>query len=235
MNDVQYAFRGLLRNPAFAMVTILTLALAIGANTAMFSIFNGVLLRPLAYRQPERLYAVQESVPKLAGSEDRLPVSAHHFLQWRAAHEFVRQPVSGGDRGNESHFGGRSGEVDRRPRIGESISATRHHSGTGARIHRRRGPPGTRPGPGAEPCPVDFPVSERPECDRSQDPARRFAIRGDRRPGCGTGDAEDAATGLHAARCSRRTGVEALRSPRQRIVGYGRFQFRMYRSTEARG
>ena len=84
MNDLGYAIRSLLRNPAFAVVAILTLALAIGANTAMFSIFNSVLLRPLAYRQPERLYAVQESVPKFAKLQDKLPVSAHHFLQWRA-------------------------------------------------------------------------------------------------------------------------------------------------------
>jgi hypothetical protein len=82
MNDLRYAFRSLLRNPAFAVVAILTLALVIGANTAMFTIFNSVLLRPLAYRQPERLYAVQESVPKSGIVQDKLPVSAHHFLQF---------------------------------------------------------------------------------------------------------------------------------------------------------
>jgi len=84
MNDLRYAFRSLLRNPSFALVAILTLALAIGANTAMFSTFNGVLLRPLAYPEPDRLYAIQESIPKLAHTQDRLPVSAHHFLEWRA-------------------------------------------------------------------------------------------------------------------------------------------------------
>jgi predicted permease len=84
MIDLRHAIRGLLHNPAFAAVAILTLALAIGANTAMFSIFDSVLLRPLAYRQPERLYAVQEIVPKFAHLQDKLPVSAHHFLQWRA-------------------------------------------------------------------------------------------------------------------------------------------------------
>src|SRR4051794_37543642 len=84
MNDLRCAVRSLLRNPAFAVVAILTLALAIGANTAMFSIFNSVLLRPLAYRQPERLYAVQESVPKFGQLQDKVSVSAHHFLQWRA-------------------------------------------------------------------------------------------------------------------------------------------------------
>jgi predicted permease len=84
MNDLRYGLRSLLRNPAFAAVAILTLALAIGANTAMFSIFDSVLLRPLAYRQPEGLYVVQEIVPKFAQLQDKLPVSAHHFLQWRA-------------------------------------------------------------------------------------------------------------------------------------------------------
>src|SRR4051812_10463753 len=84
MNDLRYALRSLFRNPAFAAVAVLSLALAIGANTAMFSIFNGVLLRPLPYGQPERLYALQESVPKLAQLQDKFPVSAHHFLQWRA-------------------------------------------------------------------------------------------------------------------------------------------------------
>lgn len=81
MNDLRYAIHSLLRNPAFAVVSILTLALAIGANTAMFSVFNSVLLRPLAYWQPEGLYVVQERLPKRAQLQDKLPVSAHHFLQ----------------------------------------------------------------------------------------------------------------------------------------------------------
>src|SRR5262245_37153824 len=79
MNDLKFASRQLLKNPGFTAVAVLTLALGIGANTAIFSVVNGVLLKPLPYEDPGRLVQIFEEPSK--GS--RNAVSGGAFKDWK--------------------------------------------------------------------------------------------------------------------------------------------------------
>jgi putative ABC transport system permease protein len=82
-DELRYAVRVLAREPWFAGLCVLMLALGIGANTAIFSIVNGVLLRPLPYRDPARLVSLREVIPAIAATYPTLPASARHFIEWR--------------------------------------------------------------------------------------------------------------------------------------------------------
>ncbi len=79
--DLLYALRHLRKNPGYALVTVLTLALGIGANTAIFSVVNGVILKPLPYPDASRLVFITSQFPGLGF--DQFWVSAPEFLEFR--------------------------------------------------------------------------------------------------------------------------------------------------------
>src|ERR1044072_6989688 len=81
LRDASYSVRVLLKNYAFTIVVVLTLALGIGANTAIFSFANGILLRPLPYPESDRLAVLEEIALKEDGNS--IGVSYPNFLDWR--------------------------------------------------------------------------------------------------------------------------------------------------------
>jgi len=83
MNDLKFALRQLLKNPGFSAVAVLTLALGIGANTAIFSVINAVVLRPPPFKEPERLVFVSEKSKDM----DNMSVAYPNFLDWQRQQE----------------------------------------------------------------------------------------------------------------------------------------------------
>ncbi|HXQ36001.1 MAG TPA: ABC transporter permease, partial [Anaerolineales bacterium] len=90
--DIRFGVRALVHSPVFSVVTVLSLALGIGANTAIFSVVNGLLLRPLPFPESERIVDVwhtppQQSFPGL----DRFSVSPANYLDWKAQSSVFEQ------------------------------------------------------------------------------------------------------------------------------------------------
>src|SRR5215510_1169258 len=82
LKDMRFAARSLIRQPGFAVVAIITLALGIGANAAIFSVVNGVLLRPLPFKDSKRLVMAWNNGAAAAGG-DRTPLSVADLNDWR--------------------------------------------------------------------------------------------------------------------------------------------------------
>src|SRR5437870_12975379 len=111
LNDLRFAFRLLLKNPTFTAVAVVAIALGIGANTAVLSLVNALLIRPLPYRGPARIVLMLEHFR--AQHLEAIPASALEFVDyqttWRSFEEVaVFQPATfnfvGGDR-SQPRFG----------------------------------------------------------------------------------------------------------------------------------
>jgi len=81
MNDLRYSIRTLSRSPGFTLSAVLTLALGVGANAAVFAVVHAVLLNPLPYREPDRLVRIWETNP--AQGIERGDVSPGSYVAWR--------------------------------------------------------------------------------------------------------------------------------------------------------
>ena len=95
IKDIRYGIRNLLKRPAFTLIAIITLALGIGANTAIFSVVNALLLRPLPFTEPDKLIQVWEASIKQGQRHD---VSYPNFVDWRDQNQSFQQIAAYSDR-----------------------------------------------------------------------------------------------------------------------------------------
>ncbi len=177
--DIRYGFRQLRKSPGFALVAVLTLALGIGANTAMFSVVDTILLRPLPYQEPDRLMLVSETETVAPG--DELGVAAQEYLDYRDQnHSFSSVAAFESDGFNLTGRGPTAADSCRshiRIRFSDAGCFAAH----GPRFQQRRRPLRLRQCRRAVVFALAKPVSRRSEHSRAHHQARREAVHRYRR------------------------------------------------------
>ena len=188
LQDLRYAGRLLLRSPGFTLLAALTLALGIGANAAIFSVANAVLLKPLPYRDSGRLTIVYSQFPAMGF--DHFWVDPVEFTEYRRAEPELRRP------GRLSHVlrerrGPRTSRVRAQAALASAglFRALGVDARAGALLHRGRGPAQRREGGGARRRPLAPGLRGRPRHPRPPHQGGRHRPHRDRR---------------HAARLHRR-------------------------------
>jgi len=120
-DDLRYSLRLLRKTPGFTLIAVIALALGIGADTAMFTVVNGVLLRPLPYRDPARLVMLAETAPDFS----RMSVSYPNFLDWQRENQsftglavFTHEDFTFTGSGQPEHLAGEFVSADFLPVLG---------------------------------------------------------------------------------------------------------------------
>src|SRR5205085_10943572 len=112
LQDLRYAMRMLAKQPVFTSIAVLTLALGIGANTAIFSVVEGTLLRPLPFPHPEQLVRLYEAQDENAARSGTLNMSEQTLQQWREFGRDIFQGIAAATGANVT-VGGMAGEPPR--------------------------------------------------------------------------------------------------------------------------
>src|SRR5580704_16524941 len=148
LQDLRFGFRLICKNPGFAAIAILVLGLGIGANTAIFSVVNGVLLRPLPYPEPDRLVRIWHTPPaKSFPGMTRFSVSAANFVDWKnqsrsfdsmAMYSFTHATMTGGNQPQVVRIArvtdGFFGVFRTQPALGRIFTADEDQSGRGGEL-----------------------------------------------------------------------------------------------------
>ena len=181
LRDVRHAARGLRRNPGFSLVVVLTLGVGVGANAAVFSFVNAVLLQPLPYVEADRLAAVQETNPPAP-----FLVTPGDYVDWRERNE-VFETLSGylySVSGLTTPAGRRRAAVHRGGVL-RLLSDAPRAAPPGADVPARRGSAGPRRGRGDRSRPLDAPVRGRTGHRGARDRAGRAPVHRGRRHAAG--------------------------------------------------